>query len=134
MNPLIDKCPVCGENLIITHLYCSHCRTTIEGKFNLPSSPLSKLSPEQTQFLFTFIRCEGKFNRMEEELNLSYPTLRSRFNEILQLMGVDAQEEDTGTPLSPDERKKVLQELNKGRISADEAQVRLTGEKVKPAK
>jgi len=134
MNPLIDKCPVCSEDLVITHLYCSHCRTTIEGKFNLPSSPLSRLSPEQIQFLFTFIRCEGKFNRMEEELNLSYPTLRSRFNEILQLMGVATEEDVTEAFLSPDERKKVLQELNKGRISAEEAHVRLLGEKAKPAK
>ena len=133
MNPLIDKCPVCTENLIITHLYCSHCRTTIEGKFNLPSSPLSRLNPDQMHFLLTFIRCEGKFNRMEEELNLSYPTLRNRFNEILQLMGMSA-EENAELSLSPEERKKVLHELSKGHISADEAHVRLMGEKAKPAK
>lgn len=127
MNPLIDKCPVCEENLVITHLYCSHCRTTIEGKFNLPTSPLSKLNPEQMRFLLTFIRCEGKFNRMEEELKLSYPTLRSRFNEILAVMGVNAQDE-VATSLSPEERKKVLQALSKGSISAEEAHARLMGE------
>ena len=126
MNPLIYKCPVCNEDLVITHLYCSHCRTTIEGKFDLPSSPFSKLSPEQMQFLLTFIRCEGKFNRMEEELKLSYPTLRSRFNELLQSMGFEA-EEEAEVKLSPEERKKILNELNKGRISAEEAQTRLKG-------
>jgi hypothetical protein len=126
MNPLIYKCPVCSEDLVITHLYCSHCRTTIEGKFNLPSSPFSKLSPEQMQFLLTFIRCEGKFNRMEEDLKLSYPTLRSRFNEVLQSMGFEA-EVEAREILSPEERKKILGELNKGRISADEAQIRLKG-------
>jgi len=84
-------------------------------------------------FLLTFIRCEGKFNRMEEELNLSYPTLRNRFNEILQLMGMSA-EENAELSLSPEERKKVLHELSKGHISADEAHVRLMGEKAKPAK
>ncbi len=126
MNPLIYKCPVCDEDLVITHLYCSHCRTTIEGKFNLPSSPFSRLSPEQMQFLLTFIRCEGKFNRMEEELKLSYPTLRSRFNELLQSMGFEA-EEEAEIKLSPEERKRILSELNKGKISAEEAQVRLKG-------
>lgn len=126
MNRLINKCPVCNEDLVITHLYCSHCRTTIEGKFNLPSSPFSKLSPEQMLFLLAFIRCEGKFNRMEEELKLSYPTLRSRFNELLQFMGFEA-EEETEIKLSPEERKKILGELNKGRISAEEAQIRLKG-------
>jgi len=126
MNPLIYKCPVCNEDLVITHLYCSHCRTTIEGKFNLPSSPFSKLSPEQMQFLLTFIRCEGKFNRMEEELKISYPTLRSRFNELLQSMGFEAEEEAEVKP-SPEDRKKILVDLNKGRITAEEAQIRLKG-------
>ncbi len=126
MNPLIYKCPVCNEDLVITHLYCSHCRTTIEGKFNLPSSPFSKLSPEQMQFLLTFIRSEGKFNHMEEELKLSYPTLRSRFNELLQSMGFEAAEEAEIKP-SPEERKRILNELNKGKISAEEAQIRLKG-------
>ena len=125
MNPLIYKCPVCNEDLVITHLYCSHCRTTIEGKFNLPSSPFSKLNPEQMQFLLTFIRCEGKFNRMEEELKISYPTLRSRFNELLQSMGFEAEEAEM--KLSQEERKKILGDLNKGRISAEEAQIRLKG-------
>lgn len=125
MNPLIYKCPVCNEDLVITHLYCSHCRTTIEGKFNLPSSPFSKLNPEQMQFLLTFIRCEGKFNRMEEELKISYPTLRSRFNELLQSMGFEAEEAEI--KLSQEERKKILGDLNKGRISAEEAQIRLKG-------
>jgi hypothetical protein len=126
MNRLLNKCPVCDEDLVVTHLFCSHCHTTLEGKFNLPSSPLSKLSPEQMQFLLTFIRCEGKFNRMEEELKLSYPTLRSRFNEVLQSMGFEA-EEEVEVSLSPEERKKILVDLNKGRISAEEAQIRLKG-------
>lgn len=78
------------------------------------------------QFLLTFIRCEGKFNRMEEELKISYPTLRSRFNELLQSMGFEA-EEEAEIKLSPEERKKILGELNKGRISAEEAQIRLKG-------
>lgn len=123
MNQLIDKCPICGDDLIITHLHCPHCRTTIEGKFIFPHSPFARLSTDQLQFLLTFIRCEGKFNRMEEELKLSYPTLRNRFDEILQVMGFEAEE---STPaLSPQERKAILSELNQGKITAEEAQNRL---------
>ena len=77
------------------------------------------------QFLLTFIRCEGKFNRMEEELKLSYPTLRNRFDEILEQMGFEA--EDASEEISPEERKKILNELNKGKITAGEAQIRLKG-------
>lgn len=123
MNQLIEKCPVCGEDLIITHLHCPHCRTTIEGKFIFPHSPFASLSAEQLQFLLTFIRCGGKFNRMEEELKLSYPTLRNRFGEILKVMGFEA--DDISPDPTPDERKTILSDLDHGRISAGEAQSRL---------
>jgi hypothetical protein len=129
MNATIDKCPVCGDDLIITELHCPHCRTTIEGKFTLPRSPFSQLSAEQMQFLLTFIRCEGKFNRMEEELKISYPTLRNRFNEVLQGMGFEAEElEEPAETLSADDRKLILNELNKGKITAEEAHTRLKGQ------
>jgi hypothetical protein len=125
MNPLIEKCPVCGDDLMITHLHCPHCRTTLEGKFIFPHSPFGKLSSEQLHFLLSFIRCEGKFNRMEEELSLSYPTLRNRFDDVLQAMEFEA--EVPITALAPDDRKKILDELNMGNITAKEAQTRLKG-------
>lgn len=62
---------------------------------------------------------------MEEELRLSYPTLRNRFDEILAQMGFEAG--DTIKEVSPEERKKILNELNKGKITAAEAQIRLKG-------
>ena len=43
-----------------------------------------RLSPEQLAFAETFIRCEGKLNRMETEMGLSYPTLRARLNELIE--------------------------------------------------
>jgi len=125
MNPLIDKCPICGDDLIITHLHCPHCRTTLEGKFIFPNSPFGRLSSEQLQFLLAFIRCEGKFNRMEEELSLSYPTLRNRFDDVLQTMGFEAAEPVPS--LTQNDRKKILDELNIGNITAREAQTRLKG-------
>lgn len=125
MNQLIEKCPVCGDDLIITHLHCPHCRTTIEGKFNFPYSPFARLSSEQMQFLMAFIHCEGKFNRMEEALKLSYPTLRNRFGEILQVMGFETA--NTGSDISPEGRKMILSELDQGKITAGEAHTRLKG-------
>ena len=89
------------------------------------------------QFILTFIRCEGRFNRMEEELNLSYPTLRNRMNDILRTMGYEPgrDEGQQGPTLpSPAERKKILDDLDKGVINLQEARRRLKGvrEEVKP--
>ncbi|RJQ45120.1 MAG: DUF2089 domain-containing protein [Anaerolineaceae bacterium] len=125
MNKIIDKCPICNNDLIVTSLHCNNCRTNFQGVFELTYTPLSNLTPEQLQFVLTFIRCEGKFNRMEEEMDLSYPTLRSRFNEILRVMGFESQSEDE--KLTNESRKEILTRLNEGKISIDEAQELLRG-------
>ncbi len=125
MNKFIDKCPLCNGDLIVTSFYCNHCKTHIQGAFEPSHTPFSNLSPEQLQFILTFIRCEGKFNRMEEEMNLSYPTLRNRFNEILKDMGFET--EIVEEKLSPESRKEILTKLYEGQISIDEAQELLRG-------
>lgn len=128
MNKLVESCPVCSEKLVITQMMCPQCRTTLEGRFAVPESPFSRLNAEQLQFLLTFIRSEGKFNRMEEEMGLSYPTLRSRFNEILRAMGMESSKEQAETRLTSDERRRILKDLNEGKIDLETAQKMLNGE------
>lgn len=127
MNPLPEKCPICEGDLLVTRLYCSHCDTTIEGHFHTDTNPLGVLNPEQMQFLLTFIRCEGRFNRMEEELSLSYPTLRNRFNDILHTLGFEPGKEDIPAKLTSDDRMRILDDLAQGVLTPDEAQARLLG-------
>lgn len=135
INKSINKCPVCGEDLAVTRLYCVNCDTTIEGHFLAEHTPFGHLSPEQMQFLLTFVRCEGRLNRMEDEMKLSYPTLRSRLNEIVRALGYEPGKEEAPVPLSPEDRRAILEALDQGTIAWDEAQARLRGEKyteVKP--
>jgi hypothetical protein len=84
---LPNKCPFCGGELMVTELHCPQCDTTINGEFSLSPDPFLQLSEEQLSFVLTFIRCEGRFNRMEKELNLSYPTLRNRLNDVVRALG-----------------------------------------------
>jgi hypothetical protein len=146
MNPMLTKCPVCGGDLVVTRLACPSCETTIEGTFQpvgggasgafTPEQlkwlmPFSRLNTEQLQFILTFVRCEGRFNRMEEELKLSYPTLRNRMNDILRSMGYEPARDEMQQPASalPNavERKKILDDLDKGLITLAEARRRLKG-------
>ncbi len=123
---MLEKCPVCENNLIITRLYCDHCGTTLSGQFGSPSSKFSNLNSEQLKFLETFIRCEGKFNRMEEELNVSYPTIKNRFSDLLKALGYDSGlGEDKGQ--ENEEKISILQKLDKGEISPEEADKLLRG-------
>jgi len=124
----ITLCPVCGSEMSITRLQCPTCDIEISGHFNAGSNPFSALTPEQLQFVVTFVRCEGRFNRMEEEMKLSYPTLRSRFNDILAAMGFEPGKEEAAKP-GMEERRRILDDLDAGRITPAEAQARLAGKK-----
>ncbi|HUM36785.1 MAG TPA: DUF2089 family protein, partial [Anaerolineae bacterium] len=81
MYPLPVKCPVCGGELFVERLTCHQCNTVIQGEFGLQR--LSRLTPEQWAFVEDFLRCEGKLTRLQEELGLSYPTVRSRLNDVI---------------------------------------------------
>ena len=129
VNKSLSICPVCDEDLVVTRLYCVNCNTTIEGHFVAEHTPFGHLSPEQMQFLLTFVRCEGKLNRMEDEMKLSYPTLRSRLVEIVRALGYEPGKEETPAQLSAEERRAILEDLDQGTITWDEAQARLRGEK-----
>lgn len=129
MNKTLSKCPVCGADLAVTRLYCTSCNTSIEGHFMVEHTPFGHLTPEQMQFLLTFVRCEGRLNRMEEEMKLSYPTLRNRLNEIVRALGYEPGKEDLSQSLSVEDRRQILEDLDQGKISWEEAQARLRGEK-----
>ncbi len=127
MYPQLKTCPVCNTDLLVTREYCPRCDTTIEGNFTQAQSVFSQLNPEQVQFVLTFVRLEGRLNRMEEELGLSYPTLRNRLHEIIRALGYEPGKEEQTPRLSPDDRRKILEDLEQGRISAVDAQTLLRG-------
>lgn len=156
MNPIPSKCPVCGGELIVTRVHCPSCETTLEGSFASGSSPLqeafspdqlrsllpfSRLNQEQMYFMLTFVRCEGRFNRMEEELSLSYPTLRGRLDEIIRALGFEPAREEAAREelarenvkaVEPAMRQEILDMLNRGEIGVEEARRRLRGEQPEP--
>jgi hypothetical protein len=118
MNPVIGQCPICHDTLHVTRLHCRHCDTALEGHFTL--GRLYQLSPEQLSFVETFVRCEGKINRVEQEIGMSYPAVRARLTEVIQAMGYEVGEPEPA-PVSENTRREVLAELSAGHISADEA-------------
>jgi hypothetical protein len=121
MYPIFNECPICGGELITTQLDCRHCDTKIQGRFL--AGPFASLSPEQIDFVELFIRSEGKLTRMQDELSLSYPTIRNRLHEIIRALGYEPGEQDSG--LDEDARNKILDQLAKGSIGYEEAMRRL---------
>lgn len=119
MQNLPSKCPLCGGEVVVTRIYCRDCDSTIEGRFT--SGAFSQLTPEQLDFVETFVRCEGKITRMEAEIGLSYPTIRNRLHEVIRAMGYEPGAGDEQFGLSDEQRQKILEDLDGGQISADEA-------------
>ena len=118
MHPLPSNCPLCSGEVIVTKLYCHDCDSTIEGRFS--AGVFSQLTLEQLTFVETFIRCEGKINRMEAELGLSYPTIRNRLHEVIRTLGYEPGEGES-SGMSEQERKKILESLENGEISYEDA-------------
>ncbi|MGA7192878.1 MAG: DUF2089 domain-containing protein [Anaerolineales bacterium] len=125
MKPSLNKCPACGDNLSVARYHCDTCDTVIEGRFE--NSAFPGLTAEQIEFVKTFVRCEGKINRMEGELNLSYPTIRNRLHETIRAMGFEPGKDDS-PDVSEEKRHSVLEDLDAGKISADDAMRMLRGE------
>ncbi len=119
------RCPVCQSELEVTRLHCSSCDTSIEGRF--AGGPIAHLSAEQVDFIVTFVRCEGKINRVEQELGVSYPTIRNRLHEVIRALGYEPGKDDP-IEVSPDKRSAILADLDAGKISADDAMRILRGE------
>jgi hypothetical protein len=106
-------------------LHCPSCDTAIEGRFS--TGHFANLTQEQLNFIVTFVRCEGKINRMEDELKLSYPTIRNRLHEVIRALGFEPGK-DEGPEIDDEKRRSVLEELDAGKISADDAMRLLRGE------
>ncbi|HVB11359.1 MAG TPA: DUF2089 domain-containing protein [Bacillota bacterium] len=119
---LLGRCPVCGEPLDVVRLHCRSCDTAVEGRFDI--GRFAALGPEQLDFLETFLRARGNIREVERELGLSYPTVRSRLDALLAALGLAATGADEEQAPG---RRAVLDALERGEITADEAVRRLRG-------
>jgi len=119
MTALPARCPLCGGELAVTRIYCRDCDTTFEGRFT--GGPFSQLTPDQLKFVEIFIRCEGKIRRMEDEVGLSYPTIRNRLHEVIRALGYEPSAAEEPAGLSEADRQRILEDLDRGVINADEA-------------
>ncbi len=126
MHPIPSQCPICGGEVLVTQIQCRDCSTKIEGQFY--SRTFSQLTPKQMEFVETFIRLEGKITHMEKELNLSYPTIRKLLHDVIRALGYEPGGEEELAELSEEERQQILNELDSGEISLEDALKKLKDE------
>ena len=110
---IITKCPICNSNLLIERLKCLKCGTVIENQFEL--SKLSYLNSNQLSFIEVFLECRGNIKDVEKELGISYPTVRSKLDEVITALGFNASKKTLVNSTD------IIDRLEKGEISAEDA-------------
>lgn len=97
----------------------------VRGRFRL--SPFDRLSEEQKAYLTTFLRCRGVIAAVERELGISYPTARARLDSLLQALNLTptADEEPAPKVKMSDQHREILQKLEAGELSPEEAKRKL---------
>jgi hypothetical protein len=101
-----------GGTLVVERVRIPEKQITVEGQFGLPE--LARLSPEDQVFVVAFLRSHGSIKEMEQVFGVSYPTIKARLNRIAgQLKFIETNPSPT--------RAEVLERLNNGEITADEA-------------
>ena len=81
-------CPACNASLMVTRLTCPNCGTEVTGSF--PPDLFSRLSPNDFDFVVLFVKSRVNVKEMERELGISYWTIRSRLNEIVEQLGLES--------------------------------------------
>jgi hypothetical protein len=74
-------CPSCQSQLKVKSLSCEQCGTEVNGLYDLPV--LARLPQDDQSFVLKFVKCSGSLKDMAKQLNLSYPTVRNRLDEII---------------------------------------------------
>jgi hypothetical protein len=123
MYALPSQCPICGGEVVVTQISCRDCDTTIDGRFS--SRTFSQLTPEQMDFVETFVRLEGKITHMEKELGYSYPTIRKLLHDVIRALGYEPGGEEEISELSDEERQSILEDLDSGKINYEDAMKQL---------
>lgn len=118
-NQMLGRCPVCNSGLDVTRLHCAHCNTAIEGRFQV--CKFCQLPADQKAFVEVFIKCRGNIKEVEKELGISYPTVRSRLETVIESLGYRPQPVPKDDPEAKEKRKVILEDLNSGKLSSEEA-------------
>lgn len=118
-NQMLGRCPVCNSGLEVTRLHCPHCNTGIDGQFTV--CKFCQLPIDQKAFAEVFIKCRGNIKEVEKELGISYPTVRSRLETLIESLGYRAEPVPKDDPETRERRKQILEDLNEGKITSEDA-------------
>lgn len=108
MRKILEACPTCGSEMIISEVTCTTCDTVVRSRY--APCPFCRLTPEDLAFMLLFVRSRGNVKDMERELGVSYWTIRGRLNEIIVGMGLEERGEGPGSGFQGEEESEAAGE------------------------
>ncbi len=117
MRKLIEQCPACAGELVVTEQTCVRCGTAVSGQFR--PTIFAKLSDDSLAFVEVFVKNRGNVKEMERELGWSYWTIRNRLNEVIAELGFEEKSEPVAP--RPSQRQEILAQLDRGEITVEAA-------------
>jgi len=111
-----------GAPFVVERVRLRDSGIAIEGSFELPL--LAQLPVEDQLFIVAFVRSHGSIKEMERLFGVSYPTIKSRLNRLAEQLGPAVAVEDvtaSAQDASDDERRAVLDKLERGEINVQDA-------------
>jgi hypothetical protein len=106
-------CPVCTGTLQITQLGCPRCGTGLTGSFR--QCEFCGLDDSDRDLLRVFLASRGNMKELERHLQVSYPTARARFEDLLRKLGLNS------GPRVDDPRLTTLRQVASGDLDVDSA-------------
>src|SRR5205823_3941959 len=102
----------CGAAMNVSRMTCHGCGVSIDGPF--PSPRLGALPVEHQRFIEMFVLAGGSLKDMAEQTGVSYPTVRSRLDKVI---------EELRARIAKTQKVKgtILDAVSEGKMSADEA-------------
>ncbi|MCD6588138.1 MAG: DUF2089 domain-containing protein [Candidatus Fermentibacteraceae bacterium] len=110
-TPAPSRCPSCNGVLNPVKYVCSNCGTEVSGDFSV--CHFCSLDTENRQLLELFLLARGNLKAVQRMLGVSYPTARTRVEEMFNALENAMKSEDTSI--------QVLEQLHSGKISVEDA-------------
>lgn len=114
-----NLCPYCQEPMAVTRMSCHSCQSSVVANFPVPR--LMNLPSEHQRFIEIFILAGGNLKQMAEQAGVSYPTVRSRLDKVIEALRqeISRTREVRGTILdavgtgqsAPDEAAKIIKSV-----------------------
>lgn len=94
-EPVSNHCPYCNRAMQLTRMSCPSCEISVEADF--PAPRLARLPVEHQRFIEMFVLASGNLKAIAEQAGVSYPTVRSRLDKIIDALRREIVESDAAS-------------------------------------